>query len=770
MAQQAGKRAASNLEIDEYFNHEELALHAYHEGEMVQVLSHTAEGWVEGQVVESVIEGRCTVEFEIPGHGHTLFRKHLLPTSQNLCSLACSTDLVEYDPGCPRRIPKVMAPSALHDFVIGFESDDSDLPVERMQRVNDVFHLEPRGNGAFKASAKLTGGTVSGTFSIAYKPQHRGTDVDVLLKVHALHEDDDDENNLYKPVGTVTKEGLVPHGFVHTLLHKQCEKVHFDPQMGEAQYYLGFTIHENLSTELRDKMRASESKREYIEGLKKRFRETWDKRKDTEGKPLAQDADYIISYTGWDKDDNDKFLKKLTTTLVSGPHAGPGGQRRPITFCTDRSLGFGVHFHQRGGDCDDDQLFTLYLGKHGFAQPLEDGTWWGQYKEAAKRTKYGMLVINPSQQYFESKACKMEWEGIPKERRWLYDAQQNYITRGKLRHLYLVAKLNERFGADGAEKKFDEAQRLVCQRGQETEKHNAMKALEYWNFKEEPKANLAFRSVIHTLKVSAQKRLDPFAIGVLRDSAVRDNGLAFEALTQMMEDDKDDIPGILEALEKVISTYGNKHSGQAIGALERRAKKDREPPKTKEFVSLQNVLSPHIIELAEMNEKSRKRNCAFWALELLAWWGDEKASTAFIPLIKRYSALAEQGDAGAIRALMSCAKNEWEEAIEALKTVLTNGSTSNIETKLMELAEKEKEGKGKKRASGRVEASAKNNAFSESRWIKDMIFTLKDVADKGNQSAKEALRACKESDLLRRKLNEKDDTDAREARTALIQE
>ena len=102
---------------------------------------------------------------------------------------------------------------------------------------------------------------------------------------------------------------------------------------------------------------------------------------------VASEADYMISECSMDKETNAKLLRKLSTKPTNGPHCSDG-PLKPIKFCTDQSLGFGVHF------VDGDELHTR--------------DWRKSYKNAANKTRLGILVLNPSEAYFESKAWEFQ--------------------------------------------------------------------------------------------------------------------------------------------------------------------------------------------------------------------------------------------------------------------------------------------------------------------------------------------------------------------------
>mmetsp|Transcript_7021 Transcript_7021/g.12073 ORF Transcript_7021/g.12073 Transcript_7021/m.12073 type:complete len:858 (-) Transcript_7021:114-2687(-) len=392
----------------------------YQHGSIVQVLSRSAGGWTEGCVVNAVWPGRITVEFPVTNEGKMLCRKHMWPTSRKLCMLH-----EEYDPGFSYATQQE-ATDALNDFVITFPE------IQISGGLAEVMALQHVGNNAF--TSRCSNDPKCGMFNFPFyishrlKPKERECVVDKVLKVHALSVSEPYDEKRYKPVG--------PRGFVHTLIHKEGEEEYFNPYYGRhaitGAFYLGFTVNKNLSTDLRATMLENKNgNRAYWEGLFERFKETWDARGDQQAEILAEHADFLISYTGHDKVENDKVLAWLAAHAISGPHTDPLNKddKQIIKFCTDRSLGFGVHFYSRHGGVENEDAFTLKLGKHGFAQPVDGGSWWDEYRQAAVgrdghakgsgATKLGILVLSLTENYFKSKACIKEYTEIPVYRVWV---------------------------------------------------------------------------------------------------------------------------------------------------------------------------------------------------------------------------------------------------------------------------------------------------------------------------------------------------------------
>jgi len=432
--------------------------------DIIQVFSCHADVWVKGEVVKIVDESYVQVEYEIDKQ---VCRKLLHVHSDHLMITPCSNaidlnSVLEHDPGMlpvrrmPRRgLQKALAaqsgcttpsrgilpqPTASHGFPCPSQGkplmsshgltraamaagglmfltgrdgapclDERDLDyhaTEARFALGDftiTFQDGTRGSAldlldityveenAF--SCTLNGGLLQGPFEIEYFPKMRVQHPDVVLKIHARPSEDPDDKYRYQEVG-----------FIHTLLHKPGEKVKFTPNCDT--YVLGLTIHRGLSKDLQNKMNASEGDKIYIQKLIDRFKQSWAEKGEERVEVIAECADFIISYTGENKTFNDDLLKLLGKEGISFRTPGHHGSlESPFTLCTDRSLGFGVHFH----DEETGDVVTLNLGKHGFGQPIAGNGWWGEYKSAFDKTKFGMLVLNPSDEYFTSAACLKEW-------------------------------------------------------------------------------------------------------------------------------------------------------------------------------------------------------------------------------------------------------------------------------------------------------------------------------------------------------------------------
>eukprot|EP00930_Biecheleria_cincta_P064829 TRINITY_DN5049_c0_g1_i4.p1 TRINITY_DN5049_c0_g1~~TRINITY_DN5049_c0_g1_i4.p1 ORF type:complete len:449 (+),score=76.54 TRINITY_DN5049_c0_g1_i4:77-1423(+) len=278
---------------------------------------------------------------------------------------------------------------------VHFEKEGA-WPIQELQDVSiqcashsismDSTTFESLGNNAFASREAF-----SGTCQISYV----GPVKDLLLKVHTL--------DARYPLEDTAR--YAERSYIHALLNP-----HDTIAINEGyEYHIGLTVHEDLSTELWDKISENEENRAYFEALIRRFHGRWDSRGEPNAKQVAEECDYLISYTSSNSRVNDDLLHRLAA--------------QGIRFCTDRSLGFGMHFRAA-----DSTIQTLSLGKHGFAQPVAPGTWWDEYSGAAMKTRYGILVLNPSAEYYKSQACLKEMQGIPQDRQHIYLQEEDRIV------------------------------------------------------------------------------------------------------------------------------------------------------------------------------------------------------------------------------------------------------------------------------------------------------------------------------------------------------
>lgn len=354
----------------------------------VEIFSRTVGCWLPGHVVKPVRPGRITVEFELDG---IPARKHVQPDSENLNMLVsslCRSD-VEHDLGC--NFSEMEAFSTLQEDVsISLNGQIVSVVLESKSQA-DTLQLAKVRNNSFATVEPL-----HVDCEVAY---HGSFDEDVLLKVYVLDE--------CHPQDAYDQYTL--RGYIHAM---QMPRAAVQAQAG---YFLGLVMHKNLNKDWLWKLK-EEDPEKYQNFISRSIPGGYQKR-GSRGDPLAKrvanDADYLISTSTGNKTENDELLRRLSIASIEGPHGN-----KPITFCTDRSLGFGGHF---------DTVSWLYLSKHGFGQPIAQGAWFEEYRQAAKQTRHGILVLNPSREYFGSLACRMEAYQIPKERRFYYVRQIDCI-------------------------------------------------------------------------------------------------------------------------------------------------------------------------------------------------------------------------------------------------------------------------------------------------------------------------------------------------------
>ncbi|CAE7685029.1 unnamed protein product, partial [Symbiodinium necroappetens] len=131
-------------------------------------------------------------------------------------------------------------------------------------------------------------------------------------------------------------------------------------------------------------------------------------RMEAEGEKHAKDADFLISFASPDTQQNNRILHRLKKSVLFN------GKISPVSFCTDRSLGMGVHivpgealrrFDPKYSSLDDPR------------QPGDFPNWFKHYQQAAKETRHGILILQLTEGYFksvsqvirESKACRWEF-------------------------------------------------------------------------------------------------------------------------------------------------------------------------------------------------------------------------------------------------------------------------------------------------------------------------------------------------------------------------
>mmetsp|Transcript_37718 Transcript_37718/g.66316 ORF Transcript_37718/g.66316 Transcript_37718/m.66316 type:complete len:455 (+) Transcript_37718:161-1525(+) len=355
---------------------------ALHQGDAIRVFSRSADKWVDGEVVKLIEGNFVRVEYEIGEDwcGKTLHMHSdqlniqtmvgpsgLSPATvrSSVCSLTSS--VVEHDPGA-NFIDIAEAASALRQHVFVQLGKQGSKPV-----FDAVGRLTYVKNNSFVTKEVMTCDC-----TIEYNGSF---DEDMLLKVYTLdHKYPAEHYSMY----TLS-------GYIHAM---QEPRISLSVAAG---CYLGFVIHKDLNKDWLWKMK-QEDPDKYAAFISRSDPGGYSERDDPVGKGSASQADYLISFTTANKAEDDLWLKELSEHRVYGPHGN-----RPITFCTDRSLGFGGHFHAPAG---------IYLAKHGFCQPTAPGAWFDEYRKASQQTRFGLLVLNPSPAYFKSAACLREW-GMP---------------------------------------------------------------------------------------------------------------------------------------------------------------------------------------------------------------------------------------------------------------------------------------------------------------------------------------------------------------------
>eukprot|EP00747_Dinoflagellata_sp_TGD_P118404 gnl/TRDRNA2_/TRDRNA2_172808_c5_seq8.p1 gnl/TRDRNA2_/TRDRNA2_172808_c5~~gnl/TRDRNA2_/TRDRNA2_172808_c5_seq8.p1 ORF type:complete len:485 (-),score=61.30 gnl/TRDRNA2_/TRDRNA2_172808_c5_seq8:112-1566(-) len=414
--------------------------HGLGEGNVVRVFSKSADAWIEGVVVEVVEEHFVQVEYELADGRH---RKILHLQSEQIMIPAPECDPPmphvgsnfsrdpsngECDPGFCFEPLEVMSKTqisktALRDFKIKLQDGACGALADILsiqQHKDNVFICGRKQ--AFSGSQEILQ-PLQGHFEIKYTPT-RTFQPDAVLRVHMLETKKAwDSRQLHRFTENFTE---VQPGFLHTLLHEPNEKEKFVPETNSCGYWLGLTIHTNLSQVLADRMNQSEeAATHYRQLFAYHLQVGWNSRCEEECEPrakrFADEADYLIFCSSNDRDDNNEILKRLNELPVKGPHHGDK-QSRAISFCTDCSLGLG-HLHDTGVG----ELLCLRLGKHGFAQPVAGG-WRSEYVAASKQTKQGILIL-PSRGYFESDACFKEFPLLQPSRLWVYIKEKDEIFR-----------------------------------------------------------------------------------------------------------------------------------------------------------------------------------------------------------------------------------------------------------------------------------------------------------------------------------------------------
>ncbi|CAE7387682.1 NPHP3, partial [Symbiodinium sp. CCMP2456] len=152
-----------------------------------------------------------------------------------------------------------------------------------------------------------------------------------------------------------------------------------------------------------DQLAGDPETKKRLEMLRKWKPVGWQVRREVEAKTLASEADFLISFTTGDAEANNATLRMLQEGCEFV------GEVRPMSFCTDKSLGLG-HFGEEGPR-------TMAQRKEGELPP-----WFLHYKRAAEATKHGILIVNLTRSYFNSVACMWEF---------------GYLQRPELVHVFV---------------------------------------------------------------------------------------------------------------------------------------------------------------------------------------------------------------------------------------------------------------------------------------------------------------------------------------------
>mmetsp|Transcript_50046 Transcript_50046/g.160867 ORF Transcript_50046/g.160867 Transcript_50046/m.160867 type:complete len:845 (+) Transcript_50046:140-2674(+) len=338
-------------------------------GSAVGVFSKTLGHWLPGHVTGHGLDGSVTVEFSVDG---TRLRKHLEIGSPQI---RMAGDYYEAVPCCTLRDSSEAY--GIMEKRIGIRL--SGQPLQDL----GALRLQHHQNNSFYCETMMT---------TTCEVRYIGPKEDVLLKVYTVSAD---EHTFFD-----TWEKYTMSGYVHGFRPEDAVLVE-----GGCSYFLGFAVHKDINVQWFWTLTPGELeinvRRSTVGG--------WQGRGEVEAKCNAEEADYLLSRATKETEENNKRLRRLTQRPVRGSHGN-----RPITFCTDRSLGMGQHFQT------DAAKASLYLGKHGFGMPISTGLWFGEYVQAANKTAHGMLVVSYSDDYFSSAACRKEITGLEYEQVHVY--------------------------------------------------------------------------------------------------------------------------------------------------------------------------------------------------------------------------------------------------------------------------------------------------------------------------------------------------------------
>eukprot|EP00930_Biecheleria_cincta_P031993 TRINITY_DN221_c0_g1_i1.p1 TRINITY_DN221_c0_g1~~TRINITY_DN221_c0_g1_i1.p1 ORF type:complete len:1091 (+),score=195.25 TRINITY_DN221_c0_g1_i1:141-3413(+) len=210
------------------------------------------------------------------------------------------------------------------------------------------------------------------------------------------------------------------HYCLHDYIHAGCRNVAVQVQNAKP-FFVGIVLLKDPNLGWLQKLSPDEQQKK----LRRSTPGICIKRGEAGTQRVATEADYLLSRATAESKENNQRLALMGTTDVEGPHAD---KPRPITFCTHGSLGFGQHFVESDGD---DQAM-LHSGKHGLGEPLTAGAWLEQYKEVASKpscgVRKGMLVVNLSEEYLNSPACRSDLACIPRDRCFVYVPSRHKIV------------------------------------------------------------------------------------------------------------------------------------------------------------------------------------------------------------------------------------------------------------------------------------------------------------------------------------------------------
>jgi len=329
-------------------------------GSAVEIFSNTFDHWLPGRVIDHLQDGSITVEFSVDA---MRLRKHI-----DICSphLRMSDNYYEAVPCCTLRDSSEAYSLLAERIRVRFGQQD-------WETLGELRLLHHQNNSFYCASM------MQRECEICYT----GPAEDILVKVYAVSASRHKYNEW---------DQYAMCGYIHAM--QSASIVRIDER---GPYFLGFVVYRGINVEWFWTLTEADIER----NLRRSTPGGWQGRGEVEAKTKADEADYILSGATQETEANNQRVQRLTQRPVHGPHG-----HRPISFCTDRSLGMGQHFQTIAAKT------TLYLGKHGFGMPISTGVWFEDYVKATNRTAHGMLVLSYSSEYFSSAACRLEIHGL----------------------------------------------------------------------------------------------------------------------------------------------------------------------------------------------------------------------------------------------------------------------------------------------------------------------------------------------------------------------